>query len=313
MIALSVLLLATGAEAALPPPITIDPCVQVDTEEVRRLVEIELGTWHGRTALERLDVAVACAAEGQEVRLTDRARGRVTVRGIDLSASGGKDRDAKARELALAIAELIRRVDLEQASEPSAPSVAPPPEPTPLEEPARVEPAPPSWRVEVGAHAIASGWTGGELLFGADLSGRVHLGRFLIAELELGGRKTRSTALASGKLSGYGLASGVGLALDATPGWRRAGVSFGARLGGDWLRYTAVSGAGASYGGGDAGVVSVAGTTTAFVALSGPFSATFRAAVGGALHSIQIRDNGRAISGARGMMLSSALGVAARF
>jgi hypothetical protein len=35
--------------------------------------------------------------------------------------------------------------------------------------------------------------------------------------------------------------------------------------------------------------------------------------VGGALHSIQIRDNGRAASGARGVLVSATVGVAALF
>jgi hypothetical protein len=90
-------------------------------------------------------------------------------------------------------------------------------------------------------------------------------------------------------------------------------VSFGARLGFDWLRYATRDRGEVSQDGGDGTAVSLAGTTTGFVALSGALCFTVDAAVGGALHSVVIRENGEAISGTRGVLLQGALGLGAHF
>ena len=104
MIQLSTLLVVAGAtEPPALPALSIDPCVQVDAEEVRRLAEIELGTGRGAPSPTDLEVSVSCQGGLEELKLTDRGTGRVTVRSIDLSAPHSTERDAKARELALAI------------------------------------------------------------------------------------------------------------------------------------------------------------------------------------------------------------------
>jgi hypothetical protein len=79
------------------------------------------------------------------------------------------------------------------------------------------------------------------------------------------------------------------------------------------LRYAAVDSAGATYGGKDAFDVSVAGTATGFVMLARPVCLTLDAAFGGALHSIDLREDGRSVSSASGLLLSTAAGVAAHF
>src|SRR5215207_4260265 len=96
-----------GAPDGVPSPaIRIDPCVEVDAEEVRRLAAIELGNWKPRASHGELEVVVGCSGGAQELRLNDRERARVTVRSIDLGAKAAgdtgeptaEDRDAKARE-----------------------------------------------------------------------------------------------------------------------------------------------------------------------------------------------------------------------
>jgi hypothetical protein len=161
--------------------------------------------------------------------------------------------------------------------------------------------------------AVGVGWTGGEALYGADVTGRMHLARWLIADVRIGGRKTRSNELEGGSVDAHGVSSALGLAFDATPGVQRVGVSFGARFGVDWVRYAAVTPSGSTYGGADATATSLAGTTTAFVVLAAPLCLTVDASVGGALHSVAIRQNGELVSGMRGAMLSTALGLAAQF
>jgi hypothetical protein len=316
MIPWSVLLLVPGvAESSALPGLSIDSCVQVDADEVRRLTAIELSGWAGTLSPEALEVAVGCRDGVEEVRLTDRAQERVTVRSIDLSAPDGTDRAARERELALVIAELLRRAATER-ERPEPPPPKPEPKPAPPIEPAPPPPAEapaPRWDVALGVSGVVLSWTGGELWLGVDASGRTHLGRYLILDLEVGPRTTRSVDLNSGAIWGRGIGGRVGLSLDATPGMRRVGVSIGASLGGNWLRYTAEARDGREYGSGSAGALSAAGTTTGFVVVADPVCVTLRAAVGGALHSIQIRDNGQAVSGARGVLLSGAVGVAALF
>jgi hypothetical protein len=317
----ALLLLAGAPDGAPSPAIRIDPCVEVDAEEVRRLAAIELGGWTPRTSHGALEVVVACSGDGQELRLTDRERARVTVRGIDLGAreAGATEeptaeaRDAKARELALAIAELVRRTDAEPvAPVPSAPRV-----PEPVAAPLHAEEPtlewPDAWRLELAAAAVLVHWTGGETLFGADMTGRVRVARWLIAELRLGGRKTRPLDLEQGSIDGHGVAAAGGLAVDATPGLRRVGLSFGGRVAADWLRYAARDRGDAGFASKDAAGANLAATATAFVVLSDAWCVTADASFGTALHSIVIRENGQRLSAARGVFLSTAVALGGHF
>jgi hypothetical protein len=312
---LPALLLAAGAAEIGPPPaITVDPCIEVDAEEVRRLTAMELRTWRWRTPPETFEVVAVCRDGIEELRLSNRSRGNVTVRTIDLGAPLGDDRDAKARELALAIAELLRRADMESTPEASpAPS---PPVPPPAQARVTAQAVAPDikpWSIELGVSGVIAGWTGGEMLFGADVTGRAHVARRIIVELRLGGRKSRPVDLVDGSLDGRGVAAAAGLSFDATPNVRQAGVSFGARLGVDWLRYAATDREELPYDGGDAVGVNVTGTTTGFVALSEALCLTVDAAVGGSLHAVVIREDEEAISSMRGVLIAGAVGLAGHF
>jgi len=310
VIVVSALLLVTEAlENGQPPAIAIDPCVQVDADEVRRLAAMELRTWRWRTSPAAFEVVAACRDEREELRLTNRSLGQVTLRNIDL---GAPEPDARARELALAIAELLRRADMDAAPETSAKSSPQPVEPMreSVSAPSR-EPHP--WSIELGVAGTFASWTGGEVLLGADLAGRAHFGPWVITELRLGARKSRAVELGNGDIDGQGVAAALGVAVDAAPFVRHAGVSFGARLGADFLRYAATDSGDVPYDGGDATAVSLAGTTTGFVDLSGALRLTADVAVGGALHSVVIREDERTLSGMRGVLLAGAVGLAAHF
>lgn len=319
MILHSVLLLAAvSPDPVASPAIIIDPCVNVDAAEVRRLTAIELGTWRGTTSLAEFQVVVGCDHGVEELRLTDRKRGALSVRSIDLDASEGLAKEANARELALAIAELVRRSDAREAeteAEAPVPSV-PPPVRESISEPPRTSEfasSEPPWRTELGVVGAGSVWTGGEALFGADLSGRLHLNRWLIAELRLGARTTRSVALEVGSIRGQGIAGAAGVSIDATPGTRRAGVSFGARLGMEWLNYAVQDDLDRDSNDADAAALHLAGTTTAFVMLSEPLCLMVDAAAGFALHSIALRESDRSASQLNGASVSGAVGLAAQF
>jgi hypothetical protein len=321
LIALPLLLLVTAPSAVPMPTIAIDPCVEVDADEVRRLAALELHTWRAGPSASALSVLVTCGADVQELRLTDGVSGQETVRTLDLNAASGTDRDAKTRELALAIAELLRRVQVDSTPEPE-PAPAPAPMPSPIaQEPSQAAPSEPDdddtgarpFRLELGAAARGTTWTGGEVLLGADVSARTHLRRWLIAELRVGGGKTRQVELRGGTLDANGMTAAAGVALDVGPSWRNVGVALGARLGAEWLRYAAIDRDGVAYGGRDAGALTASGTVNAFIKVSAPICLTVDAAVGGALHSIAIRDNGQKVSGLGGVLFSSAFGIASHF
>ena len=313
MILLPALLLAADASEGVEPPLITIDCVEVDAEEVRRLAAMELRAWRWRTSPEAFEVLAVCQEGVEELRLKNRVLGQVTVRSIDLDAP---EAEARARELALAIAELLRRADMEAT--PEAP-------PTPAPRPPVATPPPPrnvtpiatpkdaGFGVEVGAAGVVSSFTGGELFFGADAAGRAHLGRWLIAELRLGARKSQPVELENGSLDAQGVTLALGLAFDATPDARHAGVSLGARLGGDFLRYAAVDRDGVLYGGGDATAVTLSGPAAGWVALSPTFRLTIDASVGGALHSVVVRVDEQSVSALRGAALSGAVGLAAHF
>lgn len=314
---LPILLFATaGKEPQALPAITIDACVDVDAEEVRRLTALELGSSQLSADVTRLEVTVACTATAQELRVTDRATRAVTVRNIELSAQLQSDRDAAARELSLAIAEVVRRTERESAPAPPQPAPAlpraEPSQPTPAEHDVPA-PEPRPWRAELGVSGVLARWTGGEVLMGVDAAGRLRFGDRLLSDLRLGGRKTRPVELQSGSLDASGISASAGLSLDLVPYVTGGGVAVGVRLGADWLRYTTVAADGTPYGGADVRAFSMSATATAFFEIVRPVSITADAAVGSALHSIGIRENGRTISGMGGVLLSGALGVSAHF
>jgi hypothetical protein len=299
------LLFATvSQEPERVPAIAIDPCVDVDAEQVRRLAALELGTSRVSADATRLEVTVRCTGDAQELTVTDRSTGAITVRSIDLNAQLETDRDAAARELSLAIAEVVRRAEAPARSKLSPQAQVersvPAPEPRP-------------WRAELGVAGVLARWTGGEVLMGVDATSRLRFGDRLLTDLRLGGRKTRHLELRRGGIDAGGLSTSAGVSLDLLPYVAAGGVAVGVRLGADWLRYTAVDRQGAPYGGADVYAVSTSVTATTFVEISGPFSITADAAVGTALHSIRIRDNGRTVSEMRGILLSGSLGLGAHF
>jgi hypothetical protein len=311
--------LLSGAAVAAPVPVTIDACVAVDPEEVRRLTAIELlGDESDRAQLE---VLVGCRGGLQTVRLLHATRGVIDSRSVDPGMTDAQD--ARNRELALAIAELLRRAPEQAAAVPEAtpaPQVAAPAAPVPD----AVQPAaPPSehcaiacerWSTEFGLAAMLVHWSSGHRLLGADLWVRVPLGARFVSEFRAGGRRTlAATALSDGSIDAGGFGAAAGLGFDVTPALRFVGVTVGARLGFDWLRYAIVDDAGATYGGADAADVHAMAVATAFVALSEHLRLNCELAAGGALHPIVIRDNGQDVSGVRGMMALGAFGLAARF
>jgi hypothetical protein len=316
---LSIALLG-GTAVAAPIPLIIDACVAVDPEEVRRLTAIELLT--DESDHSEFEVLVGCRGDSQTLRLLHVSRGVVDSRSLEPGKADAPD--ARNRELALAIAELVRRTpDLAVA----APAVEMPAQPPQLRvsstavdsQPVLVPLSPVSdepgeWLAEIGVLGAFVHWSRGHRLLGADLVVRVPLRSRMVSELRAGGRKTiGSVALSEGWLDARGFGAALGLGFDVAPTQGFVGLTVGVRVGVDWLRYAIVDEGGTPYSGADAADVHAMGTLATFVALSEHLRLTCELAAGGALHPIVIRENGQDVSGARGVMASGAFGLAARF
>lgn len=106
--------------------LTVDECVAVEPSDVRKLVEIELHTHVLDDGLTK--VAVRCRDNVVELTVVDPVTGKSLVRSIDVMAAAPK---ARARLLALAIAELVSAswTELETNPTPAVPPAGPPPEP----------------------------------------------------------------------------------------------------------------------------------------------------------------------------------------
>jgi hypothetical protein len=113
------MLLVLGARAESEPvELVLGECVGAEAEEIRRLVEIELGepAAPGKGAVR---VEVACGHDALVVTVVDRVRGSLSFR-IDLS---GTPAVARARLIALTIAEAVAASPIELGPEPPASSV----------------------------------------------------------------------------------------------------------------------------------------------------------------------------------------------
>ena len=116
VIALGLFALSVDVE---PPPstqepfLTIDPCVEVDETTVREVMDLELAAVHGADETQPAAVLVRCVPDGQEIRIEPWASSEPgAARTIRLTSAEGTlpvARAARSRELALAIAEIIRR------------------------------------------------------------------------------------------------------------------------------------------------------------------------------------------------------------
>lgn len=109
----------------------LDPCVEASSEEVRRIVAIELraAVWDPTThdpATTRVDVG--CVERGVELRVSDPLTAKSLARTIAL---GDVAPNARARLLALAISELVSAswTELESNPAPAVAPIAPPPRP----------------------------------------------------------------------------------------------------------------------------------------------------------------------------------------
>jgi hypothetical protein len=166
---LALSLLATGSEE-IPAAaehgllLELDACLQVDEPSVQNLVELELRDARARSGNIPISVVVRCLDGAQEIRVEPWAsRGDDGIRTIALpdAEDATATLEARSRELALAIAELIRRLEITRPLEPPPPPPPPPP-PIVVAPPSPSEAPPGRWgsspcRRSITSPAV-SGW-----------------------------------------------------------------------------------------------------------------------------------------------------------
>lgn len=319
VILLAALLSAAGPETG-PAPLeeqpflSIDPCVGADTDTVSDLLEIELGPAAALGAAGPWSIAVRCLDDGEEIRVEPWASlAPDGVRLIQLPAVEASDpaaRQGRSRELALAIAELVRRL---QTTRPLTHAEAPPPPAagTPLAVTATPAPPQPPDRWLVGARSAADHFQGGELLIGADLVAGARLGRWLTAELTAGGRTGQDPASTVGRLSERAAAgsAAVGLLLRR----HTVGVGLALRVEGFLVELRAELPSGAGSRSVVRGAVALAAEPQLSVAVSPHVWLQAAAGAGSSLHGILVRQNGLATTSLTGIFASGSFGAVVTF
>jgi hypothetical protein len=319
--------------------LSIDPCVEVDEEQVRRLVELELGASAepGRERVQEpmqepmqermgdsVAVTVGCVNRVQEVRVEDSMGRPPLVRNIDLRALEPAGRDARSRELALAIAELVRRrgVALDEKKTPPPPA---PPVPTPTEvskspqSPAssaayQASPAQAGrWRLEAGALGTLDRFSGGQDQIGADLILRIHMGSWIVAQVRIGDREIASLTVPNGQLHARAFVGGLALGVRLGSAGGKVGFAVLGSLQGQVLRFRAESDGGAMVHQADLAALIAGVGPVAWIAVGRRLSLIADAGVGRALHGITVRSQGASSASPSGLVLSGGLGVVTEF
>jgi hypothetical protein len=234
---LALRLFALSAEVAPSAPLlAIDPCVQVDDATVREVMDLELATLDGGGENRPTAVFVRCVLDGPEVRQEIRiepwaSSGLGGVRSIRLTSVDSilpVARAARSRELALAIAEIIRRrtaASLPAPAETLAPvpsSVAP--VPSVAASSAAAEEGSSRW--QLGIAPTYDHFGGGQRLAGGDVLVGARLGRWMLAEVRGGGRvSSEQTLLPGASVSARAMTAGLAVGVLYWPEFRRVGTA----------------------------------------------------------------------------------------
>jgi len=246
LLALSLVLLGaddqTPAVVAEGPALTIDPCIAVDQATVRQVMELEISD----ARLLPTSVSVRCVDDAQEIRIRrSDALDPEDVRTIHLAPAADEDppaeRQARSRELALAIAEFVRRQG--PASRPPQNLPPPlPPAPAAVPELAMVStPATdaPGGRWQVGILCAFEHFSRGQTLMGADLFVASRLGHWFLAELRVGGRMGADEALPGAHLTTRAAAAAAAAGVNLWSGRRVFGGALVLRAQGYLVRFRA--------------------------------------------------------------------------
>jgi hypothetical protein len=320
VLALALLAARTGAIPDVVeqnPVLELDSCLGVDESVVRKLLELELRNERIRDAALPISVGVRCIEDAQEIRVEPWASlGEEGIRPIQLPAPDDADpaaHEARSRELALAIAELIRRLEIRHP----LPSEPPPPPPVPVAPAVVVSrpppPEQPEGRWQLGILSAFDTFSGGQRLAGGDVSIASSVGRFTLIELRAGGRVAAGATLASGQLSARAGTASAAAGLNVWSRHRSVGLAFMLRAQGYLMQFHADSPPGGASGTAVLGALTVAAEPRLMVAVSRRVSLTAAADGGLPVHGIVVRTQGVEAASMSGLFLSGNLGVVLTF
>jgi hypothetical protein len=315
------LVLFAASSEAIPdaaehsPPFDIDPCAGVDAEAVRDLVELELRGSPARQLDVPISVSVRCVDGAQEIRVEPWAsRGDDGIRSIALPAAADGDpaaQEARSRELALAIAELVRRLEI---TRPLAPAPPPPPPAPPV---VVTSPPPPSDAPSgsLGLAVLSSfeTFTGGQKLAGGDICLAAPIGRFGLGELRIGGRVLIGDTLPAAGLTARAATAAVAAGVNVSSPRRRLGYALMLRAQGyaiDYRLEPAVDGGSRTA---RLGALIAVLEPRVVAAVTSRISVAAAVAAGVPIHGIVVRSQGAASDSLTGFVLSAHLGAMVTF
>lgn len=300
-----------------PPELIIDPCVGVDAAAVRTLLALQMSDGRASHPLARIAVSVGCADQAQEIRIEPWASmGLGGVRTFELPAADESvpaTQEARSRELALAIAELIRRLELTHPLPTPAPPSPPPPVVTAGPAPPQASPEQPvPGRWQLGVLSAFEHFDGGQNLGGLDLVAARRIGRFLACELRAGARAGEDVTLPWVQITTR--ATTASAAVGAAR-WTRRGRLGGALMGRAQAFFAQFQVEPASGGPSATGhyVFVLAAEPDLYVALSRHVALAASGAAGVAVHGIVLRTQGTPTNSLSGAMLSANLGAVLTF
>jgi hypothetical protein len=297
------------------PTLDIDACVDVDAAAVENLVDLELRTPGSRRRASPVSVNVRCLEDGQEIRVEPWASlGGDGIRAIALPAVDEADadpaaREARSRELALAIAELIRRLDITQPLPPKRP--APPPPPPAVSPPPAPEAPPGRW--QVAALSSFEAFTGGQTMAGADLAFAARIGRWFVSEVRVGGRLVDGPTSPVVRLTGRSGTAAVAAGPCLWSKHRTVGFAPMLRAQAYAIDYRAESPGETAPPTTRMGAITVAVEPRLLVAVSRWIGLAAGAGVGVPLHGIVVRTQGLETDSLTGVAFSASLGAVVTF
>jgi hypothetical protein len=304
--------LAPAALHGDAPRITIDPCVEADRAELDRLVQVELATARasassaGKAAPPQgaqplAEIAVTCGAEPDIVYVHDRRTPHAKPRLLDLRAHGAVARKARARELSLVIAELLRDVQSDR-SERAGPQPAPA---------ARRAPRPSPPRAELGLLATGEKYAGGYEQAGVLLHLHWLALRPLVLELRLGARAAPKLEAAAGEIASASFAGAAGAGLDALPREHRAGLRVLGRIELAWIHVQGESNSESTAGRRASGLAVLGSLAScAWIALGSRARLLAEPALLLPIRTLSINDRGASVARMAGLGGAASLGLA---
>jgi hypothetical protein len=306
----------TADAAEQKPTLAIDACVEVDDATVENLVDLELRDTRGHGQDVPISVGVRCLDGTQEIRVEPWASlGGDGIRAIELPPADGADpaaREARSRELALAIAELIRRLEITHPLRPKPPP--PPPAPSPQiaisASPDADEPGRRRW--QLAALSSFEAYTGGQKLAGGDLFAAVPIGRWMLSEVRVGGRLVDGGTSPVAHLTGRAGTAAIAAGLNIWSKHRALGFALMLRAQGYAIEYQVAS---PDRGSQTAllGALTIIVEPRLLVAVSRRISLTAGVGAGIPLHGIRVRTQGVETDSLTGLVVSASLGALLTF